>query len=266
MASARQRRAAVSVGAVPVRTERRTKSSYLPSLTCIANRTTGGRVYPGCRHSARAAILRDQVHAGSFPDEDQVPSPLQRLTGAKGPRRVDHLPDALIVFVAHHDEAGIAMSGSARAPLRTALRRASEPPHRDPEFPRLVGEVVGDAGAGEDDDADRQRRQELIVALEGRRLAMSALVGTEERLVTLRASAQREAINSALLVAPPSMSCGGSCASRCAAASRFRYAPRTGRRRSRGRPRKRSGARSWSRNRLSNAGGTTERQCRWSRN
>jgi len=55
-------------------------------------------------------------------------------------------------------------------------------PHRDAHLAGLVGEVGGDAGAGEDDDADRQGLQHLVVALEGRGVAVPRPVGLEDDL------------------------------------------------------------------------------------
>ena len=43
----------------------------------------------------------------------------------------------------------------------------------------LVGEIAGDAGAGEDDDADGHDLEHAVVALEGRRLAVGGPVGLE---------------------------------------------------------------------------------------
>jgi hypothetical protein len=45
--------------------------------------------------------------------------------------------------------------------------RAAEFPDRDTKLPRLVGEIVLDAGAGEEQDTDRQCLQHRVVALEG---------------------------------------------------------------------------------------------------
>ena len=64
---------------------------------------------------------------------------------------------------------------------------APEFPYRDAERAGLVGEVVGDAGAGEDHDADRQDAQELVVALERGCLAVTAPVGAEGDLRDLPA-------------------------------------------------------------------------------
>ena len=57
-----------------------------------------------------------------------------------------------------------------------------EAPHRNPELPRLVGEVGGDARAGESDETGGQRFEHLIVALEGRRLGVLGPVGLEDNL------------------------------------------------------------------------------------
>ena len=45
-----------------------------------------------------------------------------------------------------------------------------------------IGEIVGDAGAGEDDDADRQGLQKLVVALERRGFGVAGPVGLESYL------------------------------------------------------------------------------------
>ena len=42
----------------------------------------------------------------------------------------------------------------------------TEPPHRDTEALCLVGKVALNAGTGKDDDADRQRLQHRVIALE----------------------------------------------------------------------------------------------------
>src|SRR5690349_10692053 len=60
--------------------------------------------------------------------------------------------------------------------LRAARAQA---PDRDTELPGLVGEVLLDAGAGADDDTDRQDLQDLVVALEGCRLGMARPVRLE---------------------------------------------------------------------------------------
>jgi hypothetical protein len=46
----------------------------------------------------------------------------------------------------------------------------------------LVGEVVGDAGAGEDDEADGKRIEEVVIALKGRGLGVTRPVGLEDDL------------------------------------------------------------------------------------
>ena len=51
------------------------------------------------------------------------------------------------------------------------VTHCDHPPNRNSESSRLVGDVLGKAAAGERQDADRKRRQKLIVALERRRLA-----------------------------------------------------------------------------------------------
>ena len=53
----------------------------------------------------------------------------------------------------------------------------------DADLPRLVGEIVLDAGAGEDDDADRQDIEDLIVALERGGLGMACPVRLERDVV-----------------------------------------------------------------------------------
>ena len=65
---------------------------------------------------------------------------------------------------------------SAAPCLRAAL---AELPDRNAELPRLVGEVVLDAGAWEVEDADRQRLQHRVVALERGRLGVLRPVGPE---------------------------------------------------------------------------------------
>src|SRR6201987_3457381 len=57
-----------------------------------------------------------------------------------------------------------------------------EPPHRDAERLRLVREVGRDAGAREHDDADRQRLEEAVVALEGSGAAFAGPVGLKDDL------------------------------------------------------------------------------------
>ena len=80
------------------------------------------------------------------------------------------------------------------------LRRrsgAAELPDRDAELLGLVGEVGGDAGAGKHDDADRQRIEQAVVALEGSGAAFACPVGLETICATLRLSAQQAAMRSA---------------------------------------------------------------------
>ena len=60
-----------------------------------------------------------------------------------------------------------------------------ESPHRDAELLGLVGEVGGDAGAGKHDDADRQRIEQAVVALEGSGAAFACPVGLEDDLRNL---------------------------------------------------------------------------------
>ena len=54
--------------------------------------------------------------------------------------------------------------------------------HRNPELLRLVGQIGGDARAREDDDADRQRLEQPVVALEGSGIAVAGPVGLEDDL------------------------------------------------------------------------------------
>ena len=56
-----------------------------------------------------------------------------------------------------------------------ASRAASKPPDRDAKHFCFVSEVLGDAGTREDDNPDRHRLQQLIVALEGRGLICANL-------------------------------------------------------------------------------------------
>ncbi len=58
-------------------------------------------------------------------------------------------------------------------------RSLIEFPHRNPEFFRLVGEIGGYAGTGEDDDADGQAVQHLVIAFERRRFGMAGPVRPE---------------------------------------------------------------------------------------
>ena len=53
---------------------------------------------------------------------------------------------------------------------------------RDAEALGFVGEVVGDAGAGEDHEADGKRFEERVVALERRGLVVACPVGLEDDL------------------------------------------------------------------------------------
>jgi len=90
---------------------------------------------------------------------------------------------------------------SERRRLRAARLAAVE--QRDAHRLGLVGEVVGDAGTREYDDADRQRFQELVVALERCRFLVACPVRLEHDWETLRASAQQAAIFSAPRGVPP---------------------------------------------------------------
>ncbi len=53
-----------------------------------------------------------------------------------------------------------------REVTRPVIGSGGHPLHRDAELPRLVDEVLGDAAAGERDDALRQQVQEVVVAPE----------------------------------------------------------------------------------------------------
>lgn len=68
-------------------------------------------------------------------------------------------------------------SGSDRYERERRLGAAllGEPPHRDAHLAGLVGEVGGDARTGEGDDADGQGVEQLVVALEGRGVAMAGV-------------------------------------------------------------------------------------------
>lgn len=46
--------------------------------------------------------------------------------------------------------------------------RTSKPPNRNAHLTRLVGEVLEDARSREDDDTDRERFEQCVIALEGR--------------------------------------------------------------------------------------------------
>ncbi len=54
--------------------------------------------------------------------------------------------------------------------------------HRDAELPRLVDEVLGDAGAGEGDDALRREVEQFVVAAEGCGASMAVPVGLADDL------------------------------------------------------------------------------------
>ncbi len=62
---------------------------------------------------------------------------------------------------------------------RLRAARLRELPNRDTELFSLVGKIVLDAAAGEDDDSNWQNRQQGIVAFERRRHGMLGPVGTE---------------------------------------------------------------------------------------
>jgi hypothetical protein len=96
---------------------------------------------------------------------------------------------------------------------RLKLRIATIPPNRNSESSRLVGEVLGKAAAGEREDADRKRRQKLIVALERRRLAVTSPTRRKIISVTLCVG-QRDATNSAPLDEPPRMRTMAACLAR----------------------------------------------------
>src|SRR5271166_4209657 len=74
------------------------------------------------------------------------------------------------------------LTGPYGTRVRQSAVAVGEAPYRDAENARLVGEVVGNAGAGEHQDADRQGLQELIVALERRHLAVTGPVRSEDHL------------------------------------------------------------------------------------
>ena len=65
---------------------------------------------------------------------------------------------------------------------RSRAAGLAEIEQRDAELAGLVGEVVGDAGAGEDDDADRQAFEQVVVALERHRLGVPRPVRLEDDL------------------------------------------------------------------------------------
>ena len=71
---------------------------------------------------------------------------------------------------------------TARKAAALAAAFRAEAPDRNAHLAGLVGEVGGDAGAGEDDDADRQRFEHPVVALEGRGVAVAGPVGLEDDL------------------------------------------------------------------------------------
>lgn len=62
------------------------------------------------------------------------------------------------------------------------LRFRPEIDHRDPHRPRLVGKIVGDARAREDDETDRHDLEKPVVAFEGRGLAVARSVWLEDDL------------------------------------------------------------------------------------
>ena len=72
------------------------------------------------------------------------------------------------------------MAARERRSRAASLRAKVE--QRDAELPRLVGEIVLDVGAGEDDDPDRQHVQHLIVALKRCGLGVFRPVGGEADL------------------------------------------------------------------------------------
>jgi len=74
-----------------------------------------------------------------------------------------------VVLIQHHFAVGGRRSRAA----------VPEPPDRNPELPRLVGEVLLDAGSGEDHDPDRQYLQHRVVTLEGRGLGVLRPIGLE---------------------------------------------------------------------------------------
>jgi hypothetical protein len=69
------------------------------------------------------------------------------------------------------------------APLRRShVAALAEIEERDAELPGLVSEVIGNAGAGEDHKADWQTFEQLVVALERRRLGVPRPVRLEDNL------------------------------------------------------------------------------------
>ena len=74
---------------------------------------------------------------------------------------------------------------------------------RDAELSCFVGEVVGDAGSGEHDDADRHGLEQLVVALERAAFLCRAKSGLKATCGTFLASAQQAAMRSAPLGEPP---------------------------------------------------------------
>src|SRR6202012_4882197 len=74
------------------------------------------------------------------------------------------------------------MSGKRRLGGAVSGFRLGEAPDRYAEFLGLVGEIGGEAGAREDDDADRQRLEQAVVAFEGSGTAVAGPVGLEDDL------------------------------------------------------------------------------------
>lgn len=82
---------------------------------------------------------------------------LRHLGSAMDAARIAAGAHPLVVFVAHQHEAGFPVLGEnifSRFARKRRLRAASRSlPDRDAKAASLVGEVLGDAGAGKDDDA-----------------------------------------------------------------------------------------------------------------
>src|ERR1700751_3883467 len=74
------------------------------------------------------------------------------------------------------------MSGKRRLGGAVSGFRLGEAPDRYAEFLRLVGQIGGDAGTWEGDDADRQRLEQPVVALEGSSTAVAGPIGLEDDL------------------------------------------------------------------------------------
>lgn len=73
----------------------------------------------------------------------------------------------------------IVMAGPLKG---VAASSAAEPPDRDAQPARLVGEIFSDSGAGENDNALWHRCQELVIPLERRGLGVARPVGLKDNL------------------------------------------------------------------------------------